>query len=188
VPAAAGDPVATKDRWHQLADAIQASNLPASDKSVFRYLLDKADYVTAAMPAKFTPAQTDTGRKTSHSRRQVQYSAAHLRRHGWLVTKRASRKLAYEFGFGADCDCTGRVHEPRPKGATADGERRNGCAPIGATDRRNAAGQTMIRTERQREGEVRGQVETEQQQRRYPQSWSLWPAGSIGEQANRARD
>jgi hypothetical protein len=42
---------APKDRWHQLADAIQESNLPASDKSVYRLLLDRADYVTAVLPA-----------------------------------------------------------------------------------------------------------------------------------------
>ncbi len=63
--------MAAKDRWHQLADAIGTSNLPASDKSVFRYLLDRADYGTARLPAKFTPRQADIGRKTSHSRRQV---------------------------------------------------------------------------------------------------------------------
>jgi hypothetical protein len=141
------------DRWHQLAGAIQASNLPASDKSVYRYLLDRADYGSAVMPDRFTPTETTIGRKTSYSRRQVQYSVAHLRRHGWLLTKRAGRKLAYEFGSGTMCDCTGRRHGPQT-GTTESPDRRNGCAYIGATDRRNAAGQTEVPTERQREERV----------------------------------
>ena len=76
--------MAAKDRWHELADAIGASDLPASDKSVFRYLLDRADYGTAVLPAKFTPRQADIARKTSHSRRQVRYAIRHLERHKWL--------------------------------------------------------------------------------------------------------
>ena len=75
------------DRWHQLADAIQASNLPASDKSVYRYLLDRADYGTAEMPAKFTPKQAVIARKTSHSLRQVRYAIRHLERHKWLTAE-----------------------------------------------------------------------------------------------------
>ena len=151
--------MATKDRWHELADAIGASNLPASDKSVFRLLLDRADYGTAVLPAKFAPTEIAFGKRTSHSRRQVQYSVAHLRRHEWLKASRDTRedapdrrRLRYEFGVGTTCDCTGRVHEPRQKGATESTDRRNSCADIGATDRRNAASQTPNRTERHREG------------------------------------
>lgn len=148
------------DRWHELADAIQASNLPASDKSVYRYLLDRSDYGTAVMPARFTPTEVSVGRKTSYSRRQVQYAVAHLRRHGWLLTKRPSRKLAYEFDLGTMCDCTGRRHGPQT-GATETPDRRNGCANTGATDRRNAVGQTAVPTERQREGRVGRKPERE---------------------------
>jgi hypothetical protein len=148
------------DRWHQLASAIQASNLPASDKSVFRYLLDRADYGSAVMPDRFTPTEVTVGLKTSYSRRQVQYSVAHLRRHGWLVTKRAGRRLAYEFCSGAMCDCTGRRHRPQT-GATESPDKRNGCAGTSATDRRNAAGQTTVSTERQREGRVGRKPERE---------------------------
>jgi hypothetical protein len=157
---------APKDRWHQLADAIQESNLPASDKSVYRLLLDRADYVTAVLPAKFAPTEIAVGKRTSHSRRQVQYSVAHLRRHGWLKASRDTRedspdrrRLRYEFGVGTRCDCTGRVHEPRQKGATESTDRRNSCADISATDRRNAAGQTVVSTERHREGGVGRKLE-----------------------------
>jgi hypothetical protein len=157
--------MATKDRWHQLADAIGASNLPASDKSVFRLLLDRADYGTAVLPAKFAPTEIAVGKRTSHSRRQVQYSVAHLRRHGWLKASRDTRqdspdrrRLRYEFGVGTTCDCTGRVHAPRQKDATESTDRRNSCADIGATDRRNAAGETPSHTERHREGGGRGSL------------------------------
>jgi hypothetical protein len=158
--------MATKDRWHELADAIGASNLPASDKSVFRLLLDRADYGTAILPAKFAPTEIAVGKRTSHSRRQVQYSVAHLRRHGWLKASRDTRedspdrrRLSYEFGVGTRCDCTGRVHTPRQKGATESTDRRNSCADTGATDRRNAAGQTAVSTERHRQGGVERKLE-----------------------------
>ena len=49
---------APKDRWHELADAVQDSNLPASDKAVFRYLLDRSEYGTADLAARFTPLRT----------------------------------------------------------------------------------------------------------------------------------
>jgi hypothetical protein len=74
-----------KDRWHQLADAIGASNLRASDKSVYRALLDRADYGTAVMQHRFTETQATIARKTSHSPRMVRYAIRHLERHGWLT-------------------------------------------------------------------------------------------------------
>jgi hypothetical protein len=127
------------DRWHQLADAIQRSNMSAADKSVFRFLLDRADYRTAELPAKFTPTQRAIGRMTSHSRRQVQYSLDHLARHGWVTAGGATgpgRPRRYSFAAGADCDCQGRVHAPeraQPEaitGATTAPER---AQPTGAT-------------------------------------------------------
>jgi hypothetical protein len=127
------------DRWHQLADAIQRSNMSAADKSVFRFLLDRADYRTAELPAKFTPTQRAIGRSTSHSRRQVQYSLDHLSRHGWITAEGATgpgRPRRYSFASGADCDCQGRVHAPeraQPEattGATTAPER---AQPTGAT-------------------------------------------------------
>ncbi len=105
--------MAANDRWHQLADGVQDSNLPASDKSVYRYLLDRADYKTAEMPAMFTPTRKTIRRKTSLSYSQVGYSTAHLQRHGWLTVKGKTgpgRPLEYELRLGLPCDCTGRVH------------------------------------------------------------------------------
>lgn len=104
---------ALPDRWHQLANAIQNSNLPASDKSVFRLLLDKADYVTADLPAMYTPTQQRIGRLTSHSLRQVKYALEHLERHGWVATGRSledKRRTAYTLNAGRACDCPGRRH------------------------------------------------------------------------------
>ena len=57
-------------RWHELAAAIGSSNMRASDKSVFRHLLDKADYATAVLPPKFTPKQAAIAKQTSHSLRR----------------------------------------------------------------------------------------------------------------------
>jgi hypothetical protein len=177
--------MAAKDRWHELADAIGASNLPASDKSVFRLLLDRADCGTAVLPAKFAPTEIAVGKRTSHSRRQVQYSVAHLRRHGWLKasldTRQDSpdrRRLRYELGVGTTCDCTGRVHAPRQKGATESTDRRNSCADMGATDRRNATGQTPSRTERQREGGVEGKFELKPESSPEPASVRVLGDGS----------
>jgi hypothetical protein len=104
---------APKDRWHQLADAVLDSNLPVSDKSVFRFLLDKADYGTAELPARYTPTRKTIARKTSLSFSQAGYSTRHLQRHGWLVVEgRAGpgHPLNYTLAVGAGCDCTGRVH------------------------------------------------------------------------------
>jgi hypothetical protein len=117
-----------KDRWHQLADLIQDSNLPASDKSVFRYLLDRSNYGTGELAARFAPLQATIGRKTSHSPRQVRYATRHLERHGWLAASRNTqedspdrRRLRYELAFGGECDCVGRVHDP----TTGSGNRKH---------------------------------------------------------------
>jgi hypothetical protein len=146
--------MAAKDRWHELADAIGASCLRASDKSVFRYLLDRADYRTAVLPAKFTPRQADIARTTSHSRRQVRYAIRHLERHKWLdVGGRTGpgKPLRYTLTAGTGCDCTGRVHTPgrrQPQGRTAATIDNRTAATNGG----NAAGQTTVPTERRREG------------------------------------
>jgi hypothetical protein len=150
-----------KDRWHQLADAIGASNLTASDKSVFRALLDRADYGTAVMQHRFTETQATIARKTSHSQRMVRYAIRHLERHGWLTAKGKTGPgltLDYSLTAGGHCDCTGRVHEPKPDSAAA--QRRQPQAPTAATSTPrtaatnggNAAGQTPVRTERHLEG------------------------------------
>src|SRR5947208_11397458 len=100
-------------RCHDLADAIAESNLPASDKSVYRYLLDRADYATAELPARFTPKQAAIARKTSHSQRQVRYAIRHLEHHKWLTAEGRTgpgKPRQYVLSAGADCDCTGRVH------------------------------------------------------------------------------
>jgi hypothetical protein len=145
-----------KDRWHQLADAMQDSNLPASDKSVFRYLLDRADYKTAELPAKFTPTQRVIARKTSVSYSQVRYSLGHLERHGWLVIAGKpgpGHPRHYEFQVGADCHCTGRVHATgqrcQPQASTVPTDDPRTVPTNGA----NAAGQTVRPTERHREGD-----------------------------------
>jgi hypothetical protein len=162
------------DRWHQPADAIQRSNMSAADKSVFRFLLDRADYRTAELPAKFTPTQRAIGRMTSHSRRQVQYSLDHLARHAWITADGATgpgRPRRYSFTIGADCDCQGRVHAPE----RAQPETQTGATfgyQTGATNGRNAAGQTPDRTERQREGGVKRQV-SPSTSTRLPPDWPL---------------
>lgn len=110
-----------KDRWHQLDDAIDAWGLPASDRSVFRCLLKRADWKTAELPPKFTPDRPTIGRVTGLSLRQVHYSVRHLQRHGWLTVGGATGRghtRAYVLTIGTGCDCTGRVHLPPKKGAT----------------------------------------------------------------------
>jgi hypothetical protein len=149
---------AAKDRWHQLAGAIGDSNLPASDKAIFRYLLDKADWRTAELAERWTPTEAEIRRKTSHSLRQVKYAIEHLSRHGWITTGRGKadkRRRTYALAYGYACDCPGRRHtaakrvQPKPeKGATP-------APQIGATDRCNAAGETPVSTERLREEGVR---------------------------------
>src|SRR2546430_17065966 len=103
-----------KDRWHQLADAVQDSNLPASDKSVFRYLLDRADYGTAVMRPMFTPTRQTIARKTSLSYSQVGYSTRHLQRHGWLTAGGRTGPggpLDSTPPAGASVDSPGPVHQ-----------------------------------------------------------------------------
>jgi hypothetical protein len=106
----------TRTRWHDLRDAIVDSNLPASDKAVYRYLLDKANYTTAELSAEHTPTRKVIARKTSLSYAQVGYSTGHLRRHGWLDAKGATgpgHPLEYRLALGVPCDCSGRVHAPQ---------------------------------------------------------------------------
>ncbi len=146
---------APKDRWHQLADAIDASNLAASDKAVLRRLLDRADYGTAELPEKFAPKQADIARKASITPRQVRRSLRHAERHGWVTVGGATgrgHRLTYRLDIGGQCGCSGRVHEQK-----ADTEHRKGGhgVPLKAdTKGGHAAGQGTVPTERQREGRV----------------------------------
>jgi hypothetical protein len=108
--------VVTKSRWHQLQEAILGSNLPASDKAVFLFLLTKTDFGTAHLPAGYTPTQAEIARKISFTERQVRRAERHLEHHGWLEVgdaKRAGpgRTRSLALAFGAPCDCKGRVHE-----------------------------------------------------------------------------
>jgi hypothetical protein len=136
----------------------------ASDKSVFRFLLDKADWATAELPPRFTPPRKVIARKTSISFRQVTYAIDHLRRHGWLITEGLTgpgKTLNYTLSIGASCDCTGRVHDhrtvateapPLPLSPTVNGGngRQSTVATFGyrsvATNGGNAAGQTTRQT------------------------------------------
>jgi len=137
--------------------------MSAADKSVFRYLLDKADYATAELPAKYTPTRKRIARETSISYRQVGYSTQHLKLHGWLVTTGATgpgKTLAYALAAGQHCRCTGRVHDQRaaveddPVTACGQAERWQPdpatVATFGyrtvATNGGNAAGQTTRHT------------------------------------------
>lgn len=103
------------NRWHELDDAIDASNLPASDKAVFRLRLKTADFTTADMSPQWTETQDVVARKASITVRQVRRSERHLEQHGWLKvsgTTGRGRKPLYALMVGSQCDCTGRVHAP----------------------------------------------------------------------------
>jgi hypothetical protein len=163
---------APKDRWHQLADAIKASNLPPSDRSVFRLLLDKADFGTAVIPAGFSPTRKRIRRETGLSYSQVGYSTHHLERHGWLSAKGATgpgHPLRYSLALGRDCDCTGRVHARKrcqPGEATLPTDDPRTLPTNGA----NAAGQMVVSTERHREGGVGRKPESKAQTQIQPES------------------
>ena len=175
---------APRDRWHRLAGAVHDSNLPASDKAVFRYLLDKADYVTAALPPKFTPNQAGIARQTSHRLRQGKYAVGHLRRLGWLWTEGRTgpgRTLTYTLALGAGCNCAGRVHQSEPEPERVQPGPPTGATfgyRTGATNGCNAAGQVPNHTERALRGVVEGTVEREcsvpgcgEPARLYPGGW-----------------
>jgi hypothetical protein len=105
---------------------------------VFRYLLDRADYGTAVLPAKFTPVQADIARTTSHSRHQVRYAIRHLERHKWLDVEGRTgpgKPLRYTLATGTGCDCTGRVHTPQTA-ATEEPNSGNHRQPNGGNQRR----------------------------------------------------
>jgi len=173
-------PPKPKSRWHQLKDEIIRSNLRASDKAVFRYLLDRAqcttkdgDYKSGDRLPRWTPDRLKIARETSICIRQVRYSVRHLERHGWITATGTARngrtapgkKLAYALSIGDRCDCTGCVHDPGT-GATGDSERRQRetvtAATFGhrstATNGGNAAGQNRRQdrgiTEEEEEGKL----------------------------------
>jgi hypothetical protein len=128
------------DRKHELEDAIADTRLTASDKAVFLRRLKRSDHKTAELPAKYAEYQPVVGRKTSLSLRQTRYAERHLERHGWLkISGIAHRGKArsYVLEMGEDCDCTGRVHEPRKSTG-----RRQQVTEKAATEGGNAAAQT----------------------------------------------
>lgn len=144
-------PTPEKDRWHELADAILNGNHPASDKALYRFMLDKADYKTAVLPERFTPTQRVMARKTSLSLRQVKYSLQHLALHGWLEIREAEndgRRRTYVLKLGASCACTERRHVADPSAtnslsatpsATEKKVQRRRSAPAEADGRANVA-------------------------------------------------
>ena len=102
------------NRWHQLKNAIEQSELCASDRSVFRDLLDHGHhYATAEPDPGRSPSAAMIARRTGLSRRQVVYSLRHLRRHGWVKPDGhvgREHRTVFELLPGAPCDCTGRRH------------------------------------------------------------------------------
>jgi hypothetical protein len=150
-------------RWVILRDAIKASSLPASDKAVYRALLDAADYTTAVLLPGFTPAQVKVAAETGLSRRQVQYAERHLELHGWLTVSGSTgpgKRRHYVLRDGGPCHCAGRVHERAQRERPARVERAQPEWPeraqptgatgatfghrSGATNGRNAAGQKPL--------------------------------------------
>lgn len=108
-------------RWHEMKAAVKASNLPPADRHVYLNRLDQADYATTQIDPLWTRTQAKVASETGLSRRQVQYSEAHLQRHGWLKitgTWAPGKRRQYEVAIGQPCDCTGRVHAPQPTDAT----------------------------------------------------------------------
>ena len=145
--------MAARDRWHQLAGAIGASNLAASDKSVFRYLLDRADYATAELPPKFTPKQASIAKQTSHSIRQVKYAIGHLRPHARLHACPRRRVRLSRPGSPARTGATGATGATRT-GATGAG---NGCnvrTPFGCNQRVQRRRSDRTPDKRHREGRL----------------------------------
>jgi len=130
-------------RWHELRNAIKASNLPASDRAVFRARLDHSDYGTGELPAKFTRAQSAVAREVGITVRQVKRAEWHLARHGWLKvtgTTGPGKTRRYVLALGTDCTCTGRVHEPQrgtPTAATGDTMSPERGTPTGDTSQVN---------------------------------------------------
>lgn len=101
--------------WHQLQDAIERSNLPRSDRAVFRFYLSRASYESAELSARFTPAQEEAARATGYTVRQVRRAERHLEHHGWLKITGATgpgKVRSLKLTPGPDCHCgSGRVHD-----------------------------------------------------------------------------
>jgi hypothetical protein len=161
------------DRWHQLDDAIDASDLPASDRAVYHRRLKRADYGTAELPARFTETQAEVAKATGITVRQVRRSERHLESHGWLEvsgTTGRGHKPSYRLLVGKLCDCTGRVHAPKADtGPKADTLMADTSTPKGGhntplkadTEGGHAAGQGPVSTERLREEGEERQIQPE---------------------------
>lgn len=130
-------------RWHALRDAVKASNLPASDRAVYRARLDHSTYGTAEMPVKFTRTQQAVAREIGITVRQVKRAERHLAEHGWLIvtgTTGPKKTRHYVLALGTDCDCMGRVHEQQrrtPTAATGDMVSPERGTPTGDTSQVN---------------------------------------------------
>jgi hypothetical protein len=109
-------PAAVKTRWHELLDGIKASNMSHCDSTVYREILDAANYCDnpwgkdGELPARFTPTQETIRKKTRISLSQIGYSIVHLAQHGWLIVTKDGRASRYVLRLGTNCDCTGRRH------------------------------------------------------------------------------
>lgn len=163
------------NRGHQLEGACRDSNLTAADKAVFLYLLSRADFGTAELPARYTPTRQVIRRKTSLSYSQVGFSTRHLERHGWLTAKGATgpgKPLEYTFAVGRECDCTGRVHH-HPTVLTEPATVLTDDPRTLLTNNANAAGHTVSRTVRQREEGVERQEQAERERPDWRLVWRL---------------
>jgi hypothetical protein len=136
--------VGARSWWYQLQDAIERSNLPASDRAIFRFYLSRANYESAELSARFTPAQKEAARGTGYTLRQVRRSERHLEHHGWLKITGATgpgKVRSVALAPGLDCDHAGRVHDQ----PTARGVRRTEDTRAPRTEDTNgghAAGQS----------------------------------------------
>ena len=118
-------------REQELAAAIEAAKIPASDYRIFCALLrQRAEWKTGEIPEKFQPhGLADLARMTHMSKANLCRGLNRLEGNGWISRHRATgRRTAYQLAVGANYGIGAERPEPRamPAGPAGTGRNRNG--------------------------------------------------------------
>lgn len=170
---------------------IERSDMRAADRAVFLCLIRRANNHDCVIPPQFTLSLARLSTKTGYHLSTVARSLAHLELHRWIQRERSkggrkrkdganhrTRYLVLECGTPLACDCSKQSRDTSPK--QSHEANRNSRVEVVVF-----AGQTPNLGEGLRDREVVGGEYVLEPVTTWPDSWSQWPAGSIGEAANR---
>ena len=179
-----------------------------SERAVFYVLLERSDNADCSIPAYMTPSLAQLADACCCSKSTAVLALNHLEHHGWIQREPTAggrgRKSSYQLDHG--WLCPGSTCSKRSDNRTVSAQKRSDSRTgkrsdshpqkrrsDTVSDEGNAAGESKkdspVKLTERSEGNAldRGSGQDWPTSRTYPASWSTWPPGTYGEEANHSR-